>query len=1249
MFKKKKLLVSFFLSGILFTSCEFFNPDLKGFLKEYTETAAIEKIEYSLPVQKDKAGNLSVASSDDLTCTLYMRNPQDYSLVMNYHINTDLEEIFSSVIQDEVDKKKANFKISKLQLEQCEKNDTRDISGFVTIYHPKTGRNFAQFPISLFVNSLPPAVEKPMLQLTSESNGQYVLCFYMPVVAASVHENDTFVIQINDKTRYFDKTGTRFYKDPEMTVPDEDFLSAAPVLYPLQADSPKFEDTSEPDGELAYKKCYYLTNDNFSEQEKTYDITILDKAGFEAKSGVSNKPYKLDEVTFGLENNSVVSTEDESGTFAVQFMHSGMAGEKYCGEVEVVYTVTKEGTPYKSGTLKVSDTEPGNVHLPTGKNYKITAYAKRNYFVASDNTDVTFNISRSGVYYISQNGTSTALGTKADPFRTIQQAINDIDVQITDFGILDEGYTINLLTDITPDESDTFADNALVKIPTKSMNIKYTFNGVNGVKKIDAQRDASHKGKIFTLDCPTGSYKTQLIMNNLILTGGYADSNGGAVQFAASFGGYFIADFNNVTFDGNIVNNVSQENGGGAIYFDGGYNNYSVLTLNKCLVQNNSALGKANGGAIYTRTSNDFANGTIHIKNTRILNNTCEESGSVIYYKNNLILENTTITGNTCKTGGAVCNGDLISDVATLKISGKNTITGNKLLDDSEANIWLGKYTSGQLTISVTGSLSGSKIGVSSADAPTVGHSFVFTTGYSDYNSGVTPSTYFVGDNFTVISDNGEAALAVGGGLISKEIYEDVKFELDRTNVYYDLPEDSWRTINVKAKLDGEEITLSSIKLKLLNKGDLVKESSTNTIVVDRDFLFDDTYVLQVEGVYKGTSYRGNFDISYTKGDNFLTLTEPPTSGSYNIGSVESFEKFGNMVNSGAKFDNVELYLQKDIVLPENFEMIGGASQSATNKFHGVLDGNGHSITIRSVASGTTSIFGLVEKKDTVIRNIVIEGEVTTSGDFYGLCNYLDTQAKIENCINRCKITSTNGKAAGFAGSGNNSAVFINCRNEADISGKNYVGGLVAECSNAKFDGCVNTGNITATGNYAGGITGKLFGSIVNSVNTGNVQAQNYVGGICGHFYTTSGNGDGIVNCYNSGSVVATTDYAGGILGDAGSDGSNSVYHYAFVKNCFNTGSVLANDSSTAYGIIGHINSNIETYGVFTNNYYLSGCVPTGQSGCHNIDDSTKFDIKTTKDEAVTSLNSWISSNTTFKSYVLKQWRLVDGIIVLGE
>lgn len=103
------------------------------------------------------------------------------------------------------------------------------------------------------------------------------------------------------------------------------------------------------------------------------------------------------------------------------------------------------------------------------------------------------------------------------------------------------------------------------------------------------------------------------------------------------------------------------------------------------------------------------------------------------------------------------------------------------------------------------------------------------------------------------------------------------------------------------------------------------------------------------------------------------------------------------------------------------------------------------------------------------------------------------------------------------------------------------------------------------------------------------------------------------------------------------------------VRNCFNTGSVFANDSSTAYGIIGHINSDIETYGIFTNNYYLSECVPTGQAGCHNIDDSTKFDTKANKEAAVTSLNSWINTNSTFKSYALKHWCLVDGVIEFGE
>lgn len=1268
-----------FLLSFVFSSCSFFNEPVKEFFKEYTETAAIEKIEYSVPTRVDKDGNICISSDEDLSCFLYMRNPQVYDVALKYLLKdaaaekrlngTSFKYIVSfansTIDQNSEDRNLGSLRFTRQFLESCEKSadiNDRKLSGEIFVYHPKTGRDFKSFPVELNVNSPPPSIENPLLQLTAESGGKYVLCFYMPVLTDTVHAADTKTFVFNGSRRYFKNDPAAMYVSPDFSSQDPEFMTTySGTLFPLESGGVQF-DAEAPSG---YRVFYYNTGVDFTEREVYYDISIIDDAGFENRIGVSNWPYKLSAPQINITEGSTVSAGEDSGTFALRISHSGIAASntksKPCGDVEVVYTVTKEGTPYKSGTIKVSPSSPGGVMLPAGKNYKIKTYAKKNYFIASDNTDVTFNISRSGVYYVSQNGTSTALGTKGDPLRTIQQAINDIDVQIDSFGVLTEGYTINLLTDITPDKSDTFTNETLVNIPKKDMDVKYTFNGVNGVKKIDAQRNAGSKGKILKVKCSDAENKTQIIMNDLILTGCYTDSKGGAVELNDSYDGYFIADFNNVTFEGNTVSG-NDFNGGGAIYANGNNNDSSVVTLNKCLLKNNTTLGLANGGAVYATGGCSF-----HIKNTSIINNNCENKGGAIFYTANLVLEGTTITGNISNKGGAVyIYNPNNTRGATLKISGKNIITENKLSDDSEANIRLGNQYSIRQIISIAGSLAGSKIGISAviepaegdnetANAPTVGHNLVFTTGYSTYNPGVVPSKYFIGDNFTVVSDNGEAALSVGGGSISNEIYEDIKFEIDRASVFYDFPDASWRTINVKAKLGGEEITLSSIKLKLLNKGDLVKESGTSTIVVDRDFLIDDSYVLQVEGVYKGTTYRGNFDISYTKGDTFFSLTAPPTSGSYNIGSVESFVKFGNMVNSGATFDNVELYLHNDIVLPENFVMIGGANQSATNKFHGVLDGNGHSITIRSVASGTTSIFGLVENQGTVIRNIVIEGDVTTSGNFYGLCNYLDSKARIENCINRCNITSTEGHAAGFSGRGNNGAVFINCRNEAAISGKNYVGGLVADCSNAKFDGCVNTGNITAAENYAGGITGNLFGSIVNSVNTGNVQAQNFAGGICGFSNSTSSNGDGIVNCYNSGSVVAAESCAGGILGVAGLNTENTLYHFALVKNCFNCGQVSAGVPSTVYGIIAYINSEIETKGIFNNNYYLTGCVPEGQSGCAGIADSSgKFSASANMDDAITNLNNWVTLNPTFRcsgqgNFTLKQWRLVDGVIDFVE
>lgn len=113
------------------------------------------------------------------------------------------------------------------------------------------------------------------------------------------------------------------------------------------------------------------------------------------------------------------------------------------------------------------------------------------------------------------------------------------------------------------------------------------------------------------------------------------------------------------------------------------------------------------------------------------------------------------------------------------------------------------------------------------------------------------------------------------------------------------------------------------------------------------------------------------------------------------------------------------------------------------------------------------------------------------------------------------------------------------CGNEGNVSGQENVGGL---CGEAQF-GCYagyNTGEVTGKGNYvSGGVGNTSLAVIHNTVNTGNISGKNFVGGLVSK--TEFGS---IAYSQNYGSVTAKngSSHAGGICAIAT---NYSVFHHS--------------------------------------------------------------------------------------------------------
>ena len=161
------------------------------------------------------------------------------------------------------------------------------------------------------------------------------------------------------------------------------------------------------------------------------------------------------------------------------------------------------------------------------------------------------------------------------------------------------------------------------------------------------------------------------------------------------------------------------------------------------------------------------------------------------------------------------------------------------------------------------------------------------------------------------------------------------------------------------------------------------------------------------------------------------------------------------------------------------------------------------------------------------------------------------------------------------------------------VQGYSDVGGVVGDASSITVINCYNTGSVNASSNYVGGVVGYINNSstITNCYNTGSVSGSMYVGGVVGRAASST-----IENCYNTGSVSGL-GYVGGVAGHAYSFGSSSCK----ITNCYNTGSVSGSDY--AGGVLGYADSGstikncFNTGSVSGSSSYVGGVVGYANSG----------------------------------------------------
>ena len=355
--------------------------------------------------------------------------------------------------------------------------------------------------------------------------------------------------------------------------------------------------------------------------------------------------------------------------------------------------------------------------------------------------------------------------------------------------------------------------------------------------------------------------------------------------------------------------------------------------------------------------------------------------------------------------------------------------------------------------------------------------------------------------------------------------------------------------------LEKENITIEDFFESKYNEK-IVKSKDNRYILTSENRIF---YIdLKTDEVSLVDRWNGNTSDEFAK-------EEGTESNPFIIRNAEELSAFQKYVNEGNDCAGKYVMLADDIVLNQyvnidkvdksllkNFEPING--------FKGTFDGNNYTIYglyIESTKSnvgffsttsgaqiknlnisgayvkGASNVGGVVGNGLATISNCSMEGKIVGTGSYLG--GFVGTPSsegglKVQNCINYAEVNGNATGTGGITGRGVRGTDILKCGNEGKVNGKNDCGGIMGTTYNwPTVKQCYNKGEVKGTYSV-GGICGYAQASIENNYNTGNVICSStYAGGITGRL--NAGAWEKHINCYSTGTVIGTTNI-GTLLGN---------------------------------------------------------------------------------------------------------------------
>ena len=279
-------------------------------------------------------------------------------------------------------------------------------------------------------------------------------------------------------------------------------------------------------------------------------------------------------------------------------------------------------------------------------------------------------------------------------------------------------------------------------------------------------------------------------------------------------------------------------------------------------------------------------------------------------------------------------------------------------------------------------------------------------------------------------------------------------------------------------------------------------------------------------------------------------------------GSIKNLTLDSPVITNGGQKGGFAQYVQGtdnyitnvDVCNVSEFEACSGGCGGLIGRINGGEDGKTTAtivdcdVTNVPVNSGGKAggFIGSVEAK-VIIENCTCTGNDVYNSNHYagGMIGYADKEISLTRCYTDMNVaTNKKYRVGGLIGWAVKGSVH-QCHAKGNVSGGQYLGGLIGTVSNADGDtftiseSCYTDGTVTPSGNSDGGLVGSKEGagafSITNCYVSGNVidSGHQRLGGILANHYAGTST---LENCYFSGTLRANA-CIGGIVGWVQTDG----------------------------------------------------------------------------------------------------------------